>query len=41
VLDLINFLEWLETEGCVVQWGDHPDETHEDVAKRWLESRSG
>lgn len=39
VLDLINFLEYLDTEGCVVQWADHPDETHEDVAKRYLAHR--
>ena len=34
-LDLINFLEWLDGNLVVRQW-DESDDTHEDVARRYL-----
>ncbi|WPH58040.1 hypothetical protein SEA_LUCKYLEO_92 [Gordonia phage LuckyLeo] len=36
---LVNFLEWLDGERVVHTWRDN-DETHEDVAKAYLEAKN-
>ncbi len=40
-LDLLNFLEWLDSTRTVKEWGTSEDTTHEEVAKMYCAERSG